>query len=82
MSRIRASIVTAGMLAAGALFVGGCGGPPGAGTVNMSAIKAAAAQRGIPEAKKAPDVAKSGVNPSPGRARKSAPTRPLPKGGR
>ena len=34
---------------AAALLVAGCGGPEGAGTVNMSAVKEVAALRGLPD---------------------------------
>jgi hypothetical protein len=65
----------------GAGLVCGCGGPPGAGTVNMTAIKQAAEQRGIPESK-TPTVSKTGVNQPGGRTRGTVPTKPIPKGGR
>ena len=81
MTRIGFGTRTAGVLAAGALFVCGCGQPPDAGTVNMTAIKAEASRRGIPEAK-GPGVARAGGDKSSGRARKPAPTTPLPRGGR
>ena len=71
----------AGLLAAGSLIACGCGGPPGAGTVNMTAIKAAAAQRGIPEAK-APGAATSPAGKPLGPARSREPVKPIPKGGR
>jgi hypothetical protein len=67
--------VTAAVLAAGMLFACGCGGPPGAGTVNMTAIKAAAAQRGIPEAKAPGEAATKG-------GRKLTPGKALPRGRR
>jgi hypothetical protein len=45
---------------AAALFASGCGGPEGAGTVNMTAAKDAAARRGLPDgSKRAPVVEKS-----------------------
>jgi hypothetical protein len=34
------------------LLVAGCGGPDGAGTLNMSAVKAVAASRGLPDGSK------------------------------
>jgi hypothetical protein len=40
-----------------ALYVVGCGGPEGAGTVNLSAAKEAAASRGLPDATNSAPVA-------------------------
>jgi hypothetical protein len=76
MSRIKVVIA----MAAGSLFACGCGGPPGAGTVNMSAIKAASAQRGLPEAKAR--AARSGPDKPLGPARSAAPAGPVSKGRR
>jgi hypothetical protein len=80
MSRSRIVIAMAGVLAAGSLCVGGCGGPPGAGTVNMTAIKAVASQRGLPETKGR--AARAGSDKSPGPARPTTPARPNPQGRR
>jgi hypothetical protein len=68
-----------------AVFVGlilgaaGCGGPEGAGSIDMGKAKAVAAERGVPEAKAAPPVRSTKVT-RPGTAPR--PTEALPKGGR
>jgi hypothetical protein len=55
--RAAASFVTA------ALFIAGCGGPEGAGTVNMTAAKEIAAQRGLPDGSKRAPVAQKQSEP-------------------
>jgi hypothetical protein len=54
---IRLGGCAAPTLVATALFVAGCGGPEGAGTVNMTEAKEAAARRGIPDGSKRAPVA-------------------------
>ena len=81
MSRSKIAIAMIGALAAGPLWAGGCGGPPGAGTVDMAAIKAAAARRGIPDAR-APVAAGSEAGKRPDRARSTTPAQRIPKGWR
>jgi hypothetical protein len=70
----------AGLLTAGALILSGCGSPEGAGTVDMAAVKKAAAQRGIPEGERtgASDSTKSQSAAS----QKASRNKPLPRGGR
>jgi hypothetical protein len=79
MPRSKIVIAMIGAVAAGPLC--GCGGPPGAGTVDMAAIKAAAARRGIPEAKTTV-AAGSAAGERPDRARPTTPAQPIPKGWR
>jgi hypothetical protein len=64
--------------AAGAIFVCGCDNPEGAGTVSMTAVKSAAAQRGIPESKNpgAPKTKESSGQ------KKTPPFTPVPRGAR
>jgi hypothetical protein len=59
--RAAASFVTA------AIFFTGCGGPEGAGTVNMTAAKEIAAQRGIADGGKRAPVAGKASDPRRGR---------------
>ena len=42
----------AAIVLSAALLVAGCGGPDGAGTLNMSAVKKVAASRGLPDGSK------------------------------
>ena len=58
-----------------ALLVAGCGGPDGAGTLNMSAVKKVAASRGLPDGSK---VHPAQVNPTKARRGKAsvAPIKP------
>ena len=49
---IRLRGCAAASFVAAAVLVVGCGGPEGAGTVNMSAAKEAAARRGLPDGSK------------------------------
>jgi hypothetical protein len=46
---IRLCGCAAAMVVAVSLLIAGCGGPDGAGTLNMSAVKAVAASRGLPD---------------------------------
>jgi hypothetical protein len=64
-----ATVVTA------ALLVAGCGGPDGAGTLNMSAVKKVAASRGLPDGSKGLPAP---VNPTKARRGKAtaAPIKP------
>jgi hypothetical protein len=74
------SLGLGGGVAAGALLVCGCGSPEGAGTVDMAAVKEAAAKRGIPEAKDA-SALKAKPNQAGERSR-TLPTSARPKSGR
>jgi len=56
----------------------GCGGPEGAGSIDIGRAKAVAAERGIPEHKSAPP----GRSKSANRGAVPRPTEALPKGGR
>jgi hypothetical protein len=47
--RIRSGGCAAASVVAATLLAGGCGGPEGAGSVNLSAAKEAAARRGLPD---------------------------------
>src|SRR5262249_8387423 len=49
-----------------ALLFAGCSGSEGAGTVNMTAVKAAAASRGLPDASKRAPVVANPVKPRRG----------------
>jgi hypothetical protein len=83
MSDNKAGTSVVGIVALAALLVAGCGSPPGAGTINMAAIKEAATKRAIPEAKTAtPAVAKNNSSKADRRVRGPMPTQALPKGGR
>jgi hypothetical protein len=51
-----------------ALFVAGCGNPEGAGTVNMTAAKEAAARRGLPDGSKPAPFAERSTKLSRGKS--------------
>jgi hypothetical protein len=78
-SRRGTGIVSMAVATAGALLgCCGCGGPPDAGTINMSKAKEVAALRGIAEKKVATVPAKKNTPKS----QRLRPTQALPKGGR
>jgi hypothetical protein len=70
-------VAIASPIVVAALSVCGCGDHPDAGTVNMTAIKEAAAKRGIADAK-SPGAANAPAK----RAEGVLPSKALPKGGR
>ncbi len=72
------SLAAAVISLTGLLVSSGCGGPPEAGSINMSKAKEVAAERGIPE-KKAATTPTSKIARKPTGPR---PTQALPKGGR
>jgi hypothetical protein len=65
---IRLGGCTALALVAAALLFVGCGGPEGAGSVNMSAVKQVAASRGLPDGTKRPPAAENRPKPRRGKA--------------
>ena len=67
-------------MVAAAIGVCGCGGPEGAGTVNMAAFKEAGGRKGIPDAKNT-SAPKAKIDQAGQRGR-ARPPGPLPKGGR
>jgi hypothetical protein len=74
----KAGVSVVGIVAIAALLAGGCGSHPGAGTIDMAAMKEAAAKHGIPEAKTNPNPNSKAGPRVPG----PLPTKALPKGGR
>jgi len=62
----------------GLLLCCGCGGPPGAGSINMSKAKEVAASRGIPEH----NTPTTPPLKTPRKPRGPRPTQAMPKGGR
>jgi hypothetical protein len=71
----------AALVSVAALLVCGCSDHPDAGTVDMSAAKKAAAERGILEAN-SPGPVKGAATTPKGRDKGQLPTKALAKGGR